>query len=82
VVVVVGVTVTQPLAPFTVPGPGAMVMVVALETFQQSDDWPPDEMTVGEAVKLITLGTAAPPTVTVTAALTEVAPSAPVTVSV
>src|ERR1022692_3633017 len=37
-------------------------------------------MTVGEAVKLRMPGTAPPPTVTVTAAVTEVTPSAPVAV--
>src|ERR1019366_5049548 len=78
----VGVTVVQPLAPVTVPGPVWIVMVWAFETFQHSDDWPPVAMTVGEAVKLSTLGTPPPPTVTVTAAVTEVTPSAPVAVRV
>jgi hypothetical protein len=80
-VVAAGVTVVQATA-FTVPIPGAMVTVWALVTFQHSEDWPPVAMTVGEAVKLSTVGTDPPPTVMVTAAETEVTPSAPVAVSV
>ena len=81
-VVAVTVTVVQATG-CTVPTVGAMLTVVALVTFQHSDTWPPPVGTVvGEAVKLSTLGTPAPPTVTVTAALTEVAPSAPVAVKV
>jgi hypothetical protein len=79
-VVVDGVTVAQ-ATEFTVPTVGEMLTLVALDTFQQSDAWPPAAMTVGEAVKLSTVGTA-PPTVTVTAAETEVTPSAPVAVRV
>jgi hypothetical protein len=82
VVVAVTITVVQATA-FTVPTVGAMLTVVALVTFQHSDTWPPPVGTTdGEAVKLSTLGTPAPATVTVTAALTEVTPSAPVAVRV
>jgi hypothetical protein len=80
-VVPVGVTVVQPVAG-SLPIPGAMLTLVEFDTFQQSDDDPPVEMTVGDAVKLMMLGTAPPPTVTVTAAVTDVVLSAPVAVRV
>jgi hypothetical protein len=59
-----------------------MLTLVEFETFQHNDAWPPAAITGGDTVKLMMLGTAPPPTVTVTAAVTEVLPSAPVAVRV
>ncbi len=80
-VVDVGDTVAQSTA-FTVPIPGEIVIVVAPSTFQHSCDDPPTLIVVGLSENCRILAACPLLTVTMTGALTEVAPSAPVAVRV
>jgi hypothetical protein len=71
VVVVVGLTLVEPLAEADVKLPGLMLMLVVPVDTQVSVELDPDEMLAGLAVNEVMTGTLDPDRVTVAVAVTE-----------